>query len=55
LFFELEKPTDTSPVDWNLRLNLMSLVAGQIKPVPSGLVNRERVLGVMFALKKPEL
>lgn len=54
LFFELEKPTDTSSVDWKARLNLMSLVADRSRLVSSGLVNRERVLGIMVSLKKPE-
>lgn len=52
LFFELAKFDENSSADWKLRLNLMSLVADPKKLEDSGLVNRERVLGIMRALKE---
>lgn len=52
LFFELGKCDENYSADWKLRLNLMSLIADPIKLEYSGLVNRERVLGIMRALKE---
>lgn len=53
LFFELDKTSKIrSPADWQLWLNLVSLVADRSRFVSTGLANRERVLGVMLALEK---
>jgi len=52
LFFELGKSSESPSAYWKVRLNLMSLVADRSRLVSSGLVNRERVLGIMFALKE---
>jgi hypothetical protein len=52
-FFELDKTSKIrSPADWQLWLNLMSLVADRSRFVSTGLANRERVLGVMLALEE---
>ncbi|CRL26671.1 unnamed protein product [Penicillium camemberti] len=50
LFFELKYSEDTS-ADWKLRLELMSLVADRSRLGSSGLANRERIIGIMLALR----
>lgn len=50
LFFELKYSEDTS-ADWKLRLELMSLVADRSRLGASGLANRERIIGIMLALR----
>lgn len=52
LFFELEKSSESRSTDWKVRLNLMSLITDRSRLASSGLANRERVLGIMFALKE---
>ena len=52
LFVELYEAKKTSSIGWQLALNLMSLVTDQARFSSSGLVNRERVLGIMFGLEK---
>ena len=52
LFVELYEVKKTSPIGWQLALNLMSLVTDQARFSSSGLVNRERVLGIMFGLEE---
>lgn len=53
LFMELDGLKETSsPVGWQLALDLMSLVSDLVRFSASGLANRERVLGIMFGLEK---
>lgn len=50
---ELKKASST--VGWQLALDMMSLVLDRARYSSSGLANRERVLGIMFALEKTYL
>ena len=55
-FVELDRIMKaSSPVNWQLRLDLMSLVFDPTWFPSSGLANRERVLGIMLALEKAYL
>jgi hypothetical protein len=51
LFFELGKYSEDPSADWKVRLELMSLVADRSRLGSSGLANRERILGIMLALR----
>ncbi|KAJ5211011.1 hypothetical protein N7491_010827 [Penicillium cf. griseofulvum] len=51
LFFELGIYSEDPSADWKLRLELMSLVADRSRLGSSGLANRERIIGIMLALK----
>lgn len=56
LFIELDRLKKArSPVSWQLRLNLMCLVADRTRFSSSGLASCERVLGIMLALEKTYL
>ncbi|KAJ5835664.1 hypothetical protein N7447_001690 [Penicillium robsamsonii] len=51
LFFELGKYSENPSVDWKVRLEFMSLTADRTRLGSSGLANRERILGIMLALR----
>ena len=51
LFFELREYSEDPSADWKVRLELMSLVADKRWFVSTGLLNRERILGIMGDLR----